>query len=196
VVQVDIAASKSKWYGESEKRVKDIFDRYRRLVRWCRKEKHRVPILLFNEADALIGKRMEFGDHARSVDQTANALQNIILQEIENLEGILIATTNLTSNMDAAFERRFLYKIEFEKPAAHARRAIWQSLMTDLDETAAAELSKRFDFSGGQIENVARKRTVERILAGGEVPLDTLIDFCKDETLAAENGTAIGFGVC
>jgi hypothetical protein len=193
VMQVDIADAKSKWYGESEKQMKAIFDRYRHLVGWARKEKHRLPILLFNEADALIGRRMEFGDRARSVDQTSNALQNIILQEIENLEGILIATTNLTCNMDAAFERRFLYKIEFENPTDEVRRAIWQSLMSDLDEKDAVILSQRFDFSGGQIENVARKRTVERILTGGEVPLDTLIGFCKDETLATERKT-IGFG--
>ena len=62
-----------------------------------------------------INKRTENISH--SVEKMDNAMQNIILQEIEDLEGILIATTNLTSNLDSAFERRFLFKVEFNKPA-------------------------------------------------------------------------------
>ena len=66
-----------------------------------------------------INKRTENISH--SVDKMDNAMQNIILQEIEDLEGILIATTNLTSNLDSAFERRFLFKIEFHKPATDVK---------------------------------------------------------------------------
>ncbi|MDR0877431.1 MAG: ATP-binding protein [Treponema sp.] len=67
-------------------------------------------VLLFNEADAIIGRRMGFNADSRAVDQMENSIQNIILQEMEDLSGILIATTNLAKNMDKAFERRFLYK--------------------------------------------------------------------------------------
>jgi SpoVK/Ycf46/Vps4 family AAA+-type ATPase len=61
-----------------------------------------------------------------NVDQTENAIQNIILEEMENLDGILIATTNLTENLDKAFERRFLFKIRFDKPTLEAKTNIWK----------------------------------------------------------------------
>lgn len=67
-----------------------------------------APILLFNEADAILNRRKQGAEGG--VDKMENALQNIILQEMESLEGIMIATTNLTGNMDPAFGRRFLYK--------------------------------------------------------------------------------------
>lgn len=73
-----------------------------------------MPVLLFNEADAIISKRKDVG--RSNVAQTENAMQNIILEELENFEGIFIATTNLVSHLITAFERRFLFKIEFRKP--------------------------------------------------------------------------------
>ena len=100
----DVPQIKSKWVGDSEKNIKALFDRYREVV----KRSKLAPILLFNEADAIIGKRQEGAE--RAVEKMENSIQNIILQEIENLDGIMIATTNLQQNMDTAFERRFLYK--------------------------------------------------------------------------------------
>ena len=97
IMQVNISEVKSMWVGESEKNIKAIFDRYRAVA----KNSKRIPILLFNEADAIIGKRKEGAD--RSVDKMENSIQNIILQEMESLEGIMIATTNLVQNMDSAF---------------------------------------------------------------------------------------------
>ncbi|MDR2739691.1 MAG: ATP-binding protein [Treponema sp.] len=129
IMLVDISDTKSMWFGESEKKIKAVFDRYQGLV----KHSPIAPILLFNEADAVLGKRMELGEDRRGPGQTENAMQNIILQEMENLSGgILIATTNMTGNLDKAFERRFLYKIEFEKPDAAAKRAIWKSIIPSL----------------------------------------------------------------
>ncbi len=116
IMRVDIAQSKSMWYDESEKRIQAIFDRYRSLVRDC----NVAPILLFNEADAILSSRKTIVGQS-PIDKTENAMQNILLQEIERLDGILIATTNLTQNLDKAFERRFLYKIEFRRPMADAR---------------------------------------------------------------------------
>jgi SpoVK/Ycf46/Vps4 family AAA+-type ATPase len=112
---------------------------------------------------------------------------------MENLSGgILIATTNMTGNLDKAFERRFLYKIEFEKPDAAAKRAIWKSIMPSLDEESAGVLSDRFDLSGGQIENVARKATVADLLHGNEPSLEELVSYCQEESLAKQRA-AIGF---
>ena len=113
-----------------------------------------------------------------------NAIQNIILQEMEQLEGIMIATTNLTKNLDKAFERRFIYKIEFERPTIEARTAIWQSMIPNLDEGVALSLAAQYDFSGGQIENIARKRTVSLILSGAEPSAEQLNDFCRAEVLS------------
>lgn len=189
IMQVNFAALKSCWVGESEKNVKALFDRYRTLVTKC----DTVPILLFNEADAIIGKRQEGAE--RAVDKMENSIQNIILQEMESLDGILIATTNLTQNMDKAFERRFLYKIEFERPSLEAKQAIWQSMLPDLTAEEATELASAYDFTGGQIENIARKQAVDKILRGVErVDIETLRQYCDSERIATpEKRRRIGF---
>ena len=177
IMQVDISTVKSMWVGESEKNIKAIFTRYRKLV----EESELAPILLFNEADAIIGKRLE--NVERSTDKMENAMQNIILEEIEKLDGILIATTNLTCNMDKAFERRFLYKIEFSKPSLEAKRAIWKSMITDLTDQDATVLASKYDFSGGQIENIARKSVVDKIITGKELSLEAIRKHCDSEQL-------------
>lgn len=174
---VDVSQIKSCWVGESEKNIKRAFDRYRSYVR----QSERAPILLFNEADAVLGIRQE--GVQRAVEKMENSIQNIILQEMEQLEGILIATTNLTQNLDRAFERRFLYKIEFEKPSREAKSRIWRSMIPTLDERMAATLAERYDFSGGQIENIARKRTVDMILQGAEPSFEQLDEYCRSELL-------------
>jgi SpoVK/Ycf46/Vps4 family AAA+-type ATPase len=191
LMMVDISETKSMWFGESEKKIKQVFDNYRAAV-----ENSKIaPILLFNEADAVIGKRKDFTAASRAVDQTENTIQNIILQEMENLAGLLIATTNLTQNMDKAFDRRFLYKITFDKPSMESRKNIWRTLLPDLPEGTARELSSRFELSGGQIENIARKTEVDAIINGGGLTLEVLSQYCKDETLdSAKAAMKIGFG--
>jgi SpoVK/Ycf46/Vps4 family AAA+-type ATPase len=189
IMMVDISRTKSMWFGESEKKIKEIFTRYRN----CVEEVEPTPILLFNEADAVIGKRKDISSSA--VAQTENAIQNIILQELENLKGILIATTNMTDNMDKAFERRFLYKVEFDKPDNAVRQSIWQSMIPALSDEDTRKLASRYDFSGGQIENISRKCTVELVLSGTEPSLEQLSAFCQDELLAKEQTRKIGFAV-
>ena len=187
IMQVNISEIRDKFVGESEKNIKAVFDRYRRLA----KRSKRVPILLFNEADAIIGKRVEGAES--SVEKMDNAIQNIILQEMERMEGILIATTNLERNMDAAFERRFLYKVKFERPTAEQRMHIWQSMMPMLSDDAATMLAAKYDFSGGQIENVARKCDVESVLHGDEAVTEEVVNrFCSEETLVRKS-MKVGF---
>jgi SpoVK/Ycf46/Vps4 family AAA+-type ATPase len=196
IMMIDISDTKSMWFGESEKRIKKIFNSYKNILEEYEKAGEPLPILMINEADAVIGKRMEFSQNGRSVDQTQNTIQNIILQEVENLTGILIATTNLTENMDGAFERRFLYKIDFQKPSPEARQSIWQSMIPALNDADARELAVRYDFSGGEIENISRKRAVNNILLGSDVPFDMLISFCEDEKLNKINSNKkMGFHV-
>lgn len=188
IMQVNISEVKSMWVGESEKNVKAIFSRYRAVA----KQSRRVPILLFNEADAVIGKRMEGAD--RSVDKMENSIQNIILQEMESLEGIMIATTNLVQNMDAAFERRFLYKVKFNKPELSQRTNIWQSMMPRLSLETAVKLASQFDFSGGQIENITRKCDIESILYGDEYITDEkIMQYCQEEKIVKMGKPRIGF---
>jgi signal recognition particle GTPase len=187
IMMVDIAETKSKWFGESEKKIKSIFEHYRTFT----KSNDTTPILLFNEADAVIGKRKKTGN--TPIDQTENTIQNIILQEMENLDGIMIATTNLTQNLDKAFERRFLYKIEFEKPNLKARKMIWQTMIPALSTQEAEELATTYDFTGGQIENITRKRMVEFILNGIEPSMETMHNYCRNELLYKNEVRKIGF---
>ena len=178
LIQVNISDIKSMWVGESEKNIKGTFDDYRKMV----KQSAKTPILLFNEADAIIGKRMVGAEKA--VDKLENNIQNIILQEIEQLEGILIATTNLAENMDKAFERRFLYKVKFEKPDLHGRLQIWQTMIPSLNDADASFLAARYDFSGGEIENIARHYTIQSILHGKPADmLKSLVGYCDSERL-------------
>lgn len=177
IMRVDIASMKSCWVGESEKIVKKLFDDYKRIVR----KSDVAPILLFNEADALFGTRMENTQHA--VDKMENSIQNIILQEMEDMEGILIATTNLTKNLDKAFERRFIYKVEFSKPNLKTRKEIWHSMFPDLKENELDLIAQKYQFSGGQIENITRKKAINYILNGKEIKFEQLCAYCEDEQI-------------
>lgn len=189
ILQVDVAKIKSCWVGESEKNIRELFSRYRRL---CDNMKL-VPILLFNEADAVLGIRQEGA--SKAVDKMENSLQNIILQEMENLNGIMIATTNLTNNLDKAFERRFLYKVRFEKPTSEARAKIWQSMLPGLARPDAEMLANRFDLSGGEIENIARKQSVRAIITGNPaIDIPEIIESCCNERISNKTvSSKIGF---
>ena len=194
---VDVPRIKSKWVGESEKNIKALFDRYREQVKKSNENHNEnynrnTPILLFNEADAIIGIRKNGASSA--VDKMENSLQNIILQEMETLDGIMIATTNLQQNLDKAFERRFLYKIKFDKPTEEARAHIWHTMIPELSELDVHTLASKYDFSGGQIENIARHYAIDTILHGpSDDALPMLIRHCDNERLDEKNSRKIGF---
>lgn len=187
VLQVDIAACKSKWYGETQQLVKALFDDYREIC----KTQTLKPILFFNEADALFSKRREVsGDSA--VMQTENAIQNIILEEMEHLDGILIATTNMMTNFDSAFSRRFLFKVKFDMPTLDAKKSIWKSKLDWLTDAQAERLASKFALSGGEIDNVVRKTVMNEVL-GSEMPsIEVIEDWCREEKLGNEP-SKIGF---
>ncbi len=188
IMVVDVPQIKSKWVGESEKNIKALFERYRAMVSTAKAS----PILLFNEADAIIGIRKNGAQSA--VDKMENSIQNIILEEMESLDGIMIATTNLQQNLDKAFERRFLYKIKFEKPSAEARAHIWHEMIPELDGTDVQTLATKYDFSGGQIENIARHYNIDCILHGTKAnTLNMLITHCDNERLDSKENRRIGF---
>lgn len=186
-MKVDPTQSKSMWFGESEKKIREIFTRYAQV---CRNASH-LPILFFNEADAIFGMRKDMTE-STSV-QTFNAMQNILLEEMERFEGILLATTNMTSNFDPAFDRRFLYKIEFHPPSREMRKKIWRAKLPVVPARVINTLSGGYSFSGGQIENIARKFEIDSLLNGRQPNLDELIRYCEEETLNVRKQVRIGY---
>ena len=192
IVHVDISEAKSAWFGESEKLIKKIFTSYKHECESAEKKGIPMPILLFNEADALIAKRKD--SSAGNCAQTENAIQNIILEELENLKGIFIATTNLASNMDSAFERRFLFKIKFENPSTEAKTAIWMNKLTWFDKKTAIEFAQNYDFSGGQIDNIVRKIALNEVINGERPAISEIHNMCNCEKIENENySNHIGF---
>ena len=191
VFHVDISEAKSCWYGESQKLVKGIFTDYKKL---CEEEK-RKPILLFNEADALLSSRHNIHNTSGSSDvaQTENAIQNIILEEMEKLDGILIATTNLTDNLDSAFARRFLFKIQFRQPTTEAKQSIWKNKLSWLSDDDCRHLATRHDFSGGEIDNIVRKVVMEEVLHGTRPTLPEIEELCRHEKIEGGKPCGIGF---
>ena len=186
IYHVDISSTKSCWFGESEKLIKAVFKKYEDI---CENSELR-PILLFNEADGIFSKRKD--SDSSNVAQTENTIQNIILEEMERLDGILIATTNMADNLDGAFERRFLFKIKFEKPVPEARKGIWLSKMSSLTEEDAQTLADTFPFSGGEIDNIVRKAAIMEVLDGKEPYIQDIMKLCKEEKMHGENAR-IGF---
>lgn len=187
IIKVDISQSKSMWFGESEKIIKRLFTDYKLYA----KDSERTPILLFNEADAIIGKRKEVGNS--NIDQTENTIQNILLEELENFDGIFLATTNLVRNLDSAFERRFLFKVEFQQPDTSVKAKIWNSKLPTLAEHECNTLASRFDFSGGQIDNIVRKNEIYEIIHGITVEFNNIVEFCNSELLLSNSSIKVGF---
>lgn len=182
--KVDLANTKSMWYGESERLAKKIFVRYKQA---CKKNGI-TPILFINEADGLFSKRLQV-EH--SIDQTSNTIQNIMLEEMEQFEGILVATTNLMMNLDPAFDRRFLMKIKFDLPGSEVRERVWKSVLPTLPDCQASLLAERFKLSPAQIENVAQKMMLRELV--GEITNERdMFNLCEEET----GGEAKRVGFC
>ena len=192
VLSFDCSKILSMYVGESEKNVRKIFDDYKEL---CIKTKSQ-PILLLNEADQFLSNRVS-GQISGS-DKMHNQMQNIFLEQIENFDGILIATTNLLDSIDKAFSRRFNYKIEFLKPDREQRKLLWKKLLPD-----ALPLADNFDIeklanakiTGGQIELIIKNTAYK--LAIEDEPLFNTEDFIeeilKEEKSMFDKDKTMGF---
>ncbi len=187
IFKVDISETKSMWFGESQKLVKKIFTDY---YEYKIQEKI-CPILLFNEADAVIGKRKSAG--SSPVSDTENAIQNILLEELENFEGILFATSNLVDNLDKAFERRFLFKIKFDTPSQENAAKIWKNKIPLISKKEADILASKFRFSGGEMENIARKCIMEDLVYETKIDFERIVSFCENEKWNTKTKKSIGF---
>lgn len=143
--RIDLSQVVSKYIGETEKALATVFD----------EAEAGHGVLLFDECDALFGKRSEVKD---AHDRYANIEVGYLLQRIEAFEGVAILATNLRSNMDSAFLRRIRFLLDFPMPDAEMRRQLWEQSLPcenfrsiDLDVDAFVD---RFRLSGGSIQNI------------------------------------------
>ncbi len=142
--RVDSAAVSSKYIGETEKN----------LARLLARAEADDVVLLFDEADALFGKRTDIKD---SNDRFANAQTNFLLQRIESYDGIVVLTSNSRQRLDAAFTRRLDVIMEFPAPGPEERRDLWLSHLGERHSLRHSELNMLAaccDISGGQIRNI------------------------------------------
>jgi hypothetical protein len=187
IYQVDLSGIKDMWVGESEKNLKRVFKEYNDSLKYSSK----TPILLFNEADALLGIRVNV---RHSTDQMHNSLQNILLQELEDMNGIFIATTNLINNIDGAFDRRLLFKQKFELPNTETRTKILELQFPEMNKELLNKLSQDYDLSGGQIQNIKRKLMADQILFGDSFITDQLLlEYIENEIRFRTNKNKIGY---
>lgn len=144
--RVDLAGVVSKYIGETEKNLGAIFAA----------AEHANAVLLFDEADALFGKRSEVKD---SHDRYANVEIAYLLQRLETYDGLAVLTSNLPRNIDESFARRLTFTVHFPFPDEAARRLLWAGAIPAATPLAAefdpAELARRFPLSGGTIRNAA-----------------------------------------
>lgn len=147
VYRIDLSMIVSKYIGETEKNLAKVFDL----------AENRNWILFFDEADALFGKRTSTNT---SNDRHANQEVAYLLQRIEDFPGMVILATNLRSNIDEAFSRRFQSVIYFPMPTEELRAEIWRKMLKgwpeDVDEDLIT-MAARTELSGGSIANVVRR---------------------------------------
>ncbi|MGK3207995.1 ATP-binding protein [Amycolatopsis sp. MEPSY49] len=146
LLKVDLAQVVSKWVGETEKNMEAVF----------RQAEDSHAVVLFDEADALFGKR---GEVKQGTDRYANLEVGYLLQRLEASDGLIILTSNLKENIDPAFTRRFHFVVHFPRPSSAERRRLWQlafppeaPLSSDVD----VDVLCRLDMTGAGIASAAR----------------------------------------
>jgi AAA+ superfamily predicted ATPase len=146
LLKVDLAQVVSKWVGETEKNMETVFQQ----------AEDSQAVLLFDEADALFGKR---GEVKHGTDRYANLEVGYLLQRLEASNGLVILTSNLKENIDPAFTRRFHFVVHFPRPGVAERRRLWQlafppeaPLAPDVD----VDVLCRLDLTGAGITSAAR----------------------------------------
>lgn len=199
IVLADASKLSSKYVGETEANIKELFNCFKYLQKASSAKTS--PILVLNEADALLSAR--FNHPESGYQQYENKIQALLLSEIENFEGCMIATTNLKENLDAAMDRRFLLKLNFKKPTADVRERIWARTFEGyaLNPEDISSLAADYELSGSQIFNVFSRAQIEEFLSGGKVAVETLREFAESEYASEKsNGMSsarkIGFPTC
>lgn len=194
LVLLNVPELRDKYYGETEKLIKRSFTEMREMAQ----DGDAAPVFLLNEADQLIHSRVSADT---SCERTENTVQNIILEELETFPGILILTTNLESNMDEAFFRRFDLKFRFQLPDLKSRRQLWKLyLKRDIPGSGEVDvevLAQRYHFSGAQIALVVKNACIEAIGRKGvdkKIYLNDLLKYAElEHPWAGRYGKSIGF---
>ncbi|BAY29288.1 ATPase central domain-containing protein [Nostoc carneum NIES-2107] len=170
--KIDLSQIVSKYIGETEKNLNRIFTA----------AANSNAILLFDEADALFGKRSEVKD---AHDRYANIETGYLLQKMEEYEGVAILTTNLRSNMDDAFSRRLRFIIEFPFPNEKQRRQIWEKVWPDTTPCSSDLnldlLARRFEIAGANIRNIALAAAYLAADDGKVITMDHLLQAIRRE---------------
>ncbi|SEO03576.1 ATPase family associated with various cellular activities (AAA) [Nitrosospira multiformis] len=168
--RIDLASTVSKYIGETEKNLRKIFDA----------AEESGAILLFDEADALFGKRSEVKD---SHDRYANIEVSYLLQRIEAYRGLAILTTNLKSSVDAAFLRRLRFIVQFPFPGTEQRAEIWRRVFPAATPTEGLDVSKlaKLNIPGGNIRNIALNAMFLAADAEQPVSMSHIHDAAKTE---------------
>ena len=176
LIKLNVPELRNKYYGETEKLLKKAFGEMRLMA----VQNSNPPIFLLNEADQLVHNRISSNSTCGAIE---NTIQSIILEEMETFPGILILTTNLESNMDEAFFRRFDLKMKFKLPDLECRRKLWKLyLKKEIPGARAIDielLSQRYSFSGAQIALVVQNACVEAINRSGSEKRLALTDLSK-----------------
>jgi hypothetical protein len=177
IYEIDLSQVVSKWLGETEKNLSDVFD--------AAEPGH--VVLLFNEADSLFGKRTS--DVKSSNDRYANMETNYLLQRLERFNGLTILTTNLTGAIDQAFKRRFTYDVYFTFPSPDMRAELWRRTLPKDRVTADMdyeELADKFELTGGFIK-VACERAAY-VAGANNVNIDFALLSATVERMYRERG--------
>jgi SpoVK/Ycf46/Vps4 family AAA+-type ATPase len=160
VYRIDLSLVVSKYIGETEKNLANVFDQAERND-W---------ILFFDEADALFGKRSQVSS---SHDRYANQEVAYLLQRVEDFSGIVILASNLKGNIDEAFSRRFQSMIYFPMPGAEERLCLWRGAFSRLSRLEPGvdlmPIAEEFEASGGAIVNVLRYSSLMALRDGREL---------------------------
>ena len=170
--RIDLSAVVSKYIGETEKNLRRIFDA----------AETSGAILLFDEADALFGKRTQVKD---SHDRHANVEVSYLLQRMEAYQGLAILTTNLLDALDQAFMRRINFSVKFPFPNAPERTEIWQRIFPQETPTKKLDMQKlgKLNMAGGNIRNIALNAAFIAADAGEPVMMKHLLQATKSESL-------------
>jgi SpoVK/Ycf46/Vps4 family AAA+-type ATPase len=173
--RIDLSAVVSKYIGETEKNLKQVFDAA---------EEGGVT-LLFDEADALFGKRSEVKD---SHDRYANIEVSYLLQRMEAYQGLAILTTNLKSALDKAFQRRLRFIVNFPFPDATLREDIWTKIFPATTPTRDLDCKKlaQLNVTGGSIHNIALNAAFLAARENVPVKMAHLLNAAKLETQKIE----------
>lgn len=184
---VDAAKMDGSYFGEKPRNLRDLFlfSRYMSAIMQVE------PIIFIDEADSLLGRRVEV---TKSSDREENLSSNIILEELNSFSGILFAATNNLSGLDPAMLRRFLLRAVFPVPDPSVRVRIWRSKLPFLTESEAADLAGHFSLSGGLMDNVASLCLLERVVYGKDPSYDRLLRYCESQVTGTAKPTKkIGF---